>query len=69
MLAETKDHHNWELIGRVAKNGGPFSKALMRAYEEVEQEGITSLITRLGGVANCGSIPWACRRFCLLPKR
>ncbi len=38
VLAETKDHHNWELIGRVAKNGGPFSKALMRAYEEVEQE-------------------------------
>jgi len=39
VLAETKDHSDWELIGRVAKNGsGEETRALKEAYEEVEQE-------------------------------
>lgn len=39
VLAETKDHQNWELIGRVAdKMDGPKAKALQKAYEEVEEE-------------------------------
>jgi rubrerythrin len=39
VLAETKDHLNWELIGHVAKHGkGPAAKALQRAHEEVEDE-------------------------------
>lgn len=39
VLAETKDHLNWELIGHVAENGsGPFKDALKRAFEEVETE-------------------------------
>ena len=38
VLAETKDHQNWELLGRVAKQGGPLSKALKPAYEEVEED-------------------------------
>jgi len=38
-LAETKDHGNWELIGHVAKHGkGPEAKALLAAFEEVEQD-------------------------------
>lgn len=38
-LAETKDHANWELIGHVAKHSnGPEAKALMAAFEEVEQD-------------------------------
>ena len=38
-LAETKDHMNWELIGHVAKNGaGDATDALMRAYEEIEDQ-------------------------------
>jgi rubrerythrin len=37
--AETKDHHNWELIGSVAKKlKGEEAKALKEAYDEVEEE-------------------------------
>ena len=38
VLAETKDHQNWELIGRVAEQGGPHAKALKAAHEAVEQD-------------------------------
>jgi len=39
ILAETKDHQNWELIGQVAKKSkGEEAKALKTAYEEVEDE-------------------------------
>ena len=37
--AETKDHLNWELIGKVAKKPkGEQAKALKEAYEEVEEQ-------------------------------
>jgi rubrerythrin len=39
VLAETKDHSDWELIGHVGKNGsGEEAKALLAAYEEVEDD-------------------------------
>jgi len=39
VLAETKDHMNWELIGHVAKNAkGEEAKVLLAAYEEVEED-------------------------------
>jgi rubrerythrin len=39
ILAETKDHQNWELIGEVAKKlKGAEAKALKTAYKEVENE-------------------------------
>jgi hypothetical protein len=39
VLAETKDHLNWELIGEAAKEmGGPHGKALADAHEEVEDQ-------------------------------
>jgi len=39
VLAETKDHLNWELIGHVAKHGkGPHVKVLQAAFEAVEQD-------------------------------
>lgn len=39
VLAETKDHLNWELIGELAKNVGPAVAALLKpAYEQVEDE-------------------------------
>lgn len=39
VLAETKDHLNWELVGYVAKKAsGDVGKALMAAYEEVESQ-------------------------------
>ena len=37
--AETKDHQNWELIGKIAeKMKGERAQALKKAYEEVEEE-------------------------------
>jgi len=37
--AETKDHANWELIGRVAEKAqGKRAKVLKNAYEQVEEE-------------------------------
>ncbi|MEQ8266584.1 MAG: hypothetical protein RH982_05265 [Parvibaculum sp.] len=39
VLAETKDHMNWELIGLVAeKSSGPTAKVLKEAYDKVEQD-------------------------------
>jgi ferritin-like metal-binding protein YciE len=39
VLAETKDHANWELIGQCAKQIGDEAAAILReAYEEVEDE-------------------------------
>ena len=39
VLAETKDHMNWELIGHVAENGkGEEAKVLQAAYEAVVEE-------------------------------
>jgi rubrerythrin len=39
VLAETKDHLNWELIHAVAeKTKGPAREALKEAYEEVEEQ-------------------------------
>ncbi|HUF54395.1 MAG TPA: hypothetical protein VMR52_11575 [Dehalococcoidia bacterium] len=39
VLAETKDHANWELIGEIAKElSGSDQKALQYAYEQVEEE-------------------------------
>ena len=39
VLAETKDHLNWELLGELAKNATAEESALlMPAYEQVEQE-------------------------------
>jgi hypothetical protein len=39
VLAETKDHANWELIGKCAKKlKGAQGKALTDAYEEVEDQ-------------------------------
>jgi hypothetical protein len=39
ILAETKDHQNWELIGEVAKKlKGDEAKALKEAHQEVEED-------------------------------
>lgn len=39
VLAETKDHHNWHLIGEVAKKvKGDVAKVLKEAHDEVEHE-------------------------------
>ncbi|MCR6702087.1 MAG: hypothetical protein NVV68_13445 [Dokdonella sp.] len=39
VLAETKDHQNWELIGHVAeRSSGPIAKVLKQAHEAVEKD-------------------------------
>ncbi len=38
VLAETKDHANWELIGKLADSLGNEGKALRGAYEQVEDQ-------------------------------
>jgi rubrerythrin len=39
VLAETKDHANWELIGHIVKHGtGDETKVLKQAYEAVEDD-------------------------------
>lgn len=38
VLAETKDHANWELIGKLADRMGADGKALAEAYEQVEDQ-------------------------------
>ena len=39
VIAETKDHLNWELIGQVGKNlTGTTAQVLLRAYEEIEDQ-------------------------------
>ncbi len=39
VLAETKDHTDWELIGQLGKHGtGPAAAALLKAYEEIEDQ-------------------------------
>jgi len=38
VLAETKDHQNWELIGKVAEQGGANAKVLKAAHDAVEED-------------------------------
>ncbi|WP_313928928.1 hypothetical protein [Pseudoxanthomonas sp.] len=38
VLAETKDHQNWELIGKIAEQGGALGKVLEPAYKAVETD-------------------------------
>ena len=38
VLAETKDHQNWELLGKVAEAGGSGAKVLKQAVQEVESQ-------------------------------
>lgn len=38
VLAETKDHLNWELIGKAVKEKGQYASALSEAFEQVEEE-------------------------------
>lgn len=37
-MAETKDHADWELLGRWALSGGEGAEVVKAAYDEVEDE-------------------------------
>lgn len=38
VLAETKDHQNWELIGELSKNSEAAAELLKPAYEQIEEQ-------------------------------
>ena len=70
VLAETKDHANWELIGHVAKHGkGEEAKVLKAAYDAVEEDEDHHLYHTTAGAGNCGSSRSACPRCCRRRKR
>ena len=70
VLAETKDHLNWELIGEVAKKAkGEKGAALKEAHKEVEEEEDEHLSTPPAGPGSCGSRRWACRPSCRRRRR
>jgi rubrerythrin len=48
VLAETKDHQNWELIGKVAEHGGPHAAVLKTAYQAVETQEDHHLYNTMG---------------------
>jgi len=64
VLAETKDHLNWELIGEVAKKlKGDEAKALKEAHEQIEGEEDEHLYHTAGWTL------WECRPCYHLLKR
>ena len=69
--AETKDHHNWELIGKVAeKLKGEEGKALKDAYDEVEDEEDEHLYHTTGWAPGAlDRSRSACRRCCRRPRK
>ena len=70
VLAETKDHLNWELIGMTAdKLKGDEGKALREAYEKVEDQEDEHLYHTAAGVASCGWMRSVCRPCCRPPRK
>ena len=56
VVAETKDHPNWELIGKCAKKlKGPQGKALRRPTRKSRTRKTSTSITARAGAASCGS--------------
>jgi len=59
VLAETKDHLNWQLIGEAAKKAkGEVAKVLKAAHEAVEDEEDEHLYHLPAGRENYGSNRW-----------
>src|SRR6185503_5326670 len=49
VLAETKDHQNWHLIGEIAKKAkGDMAKVLKEAHDQVEDEEEKDVKTAIG---------------------
>jgi hypothetical protein len=70
VLAETKDHHNWELIGLTAgKLKGDEGKALKAAYEKVEDQEDEHLYHTSGWSRELWVEALACRPCCRLRRR
>ena len=70
VLAETKDHLNWELIGELAKKAkGEKGSALKEAHKEVEEEEDEHLYHTTGWTRSSGSRRWACPPSCRRRRR
>jgi hypothetical protein len=58
VLAETKDHQNWHLIGEVVKKAkGELANTLKEAHEQVEQREDEHLYHTKDGPESSGSSP------------
>ncbi len=70
LLAETKDHGNWEMLGRVAEKSHRRRRqgAESRARRSRGRRVPTSTTTP-AGAANCGSKAWACPPCCRRRKK
>ena len=63
ILAETKDHQNWELIGEVAKKlKGDEAKALKELTRKSRTKKTSTCTTRWAGPVSCGSNRSVCRQ-------
>jgi hypothetical protein len=70
VLAETKDHLNWELIHEVAEKGRASSGMRSRPLTSRWRNRKTSTsTTRPAGAESCGSSHWACPPCCRRLKR
>ena len=68
--AETKDHQDWELIGRVAeKSTGEMKKALQEAYEQVEEQEDQHLYHTMGWARELWIESLGCPPCCRRPRR
>ena len=70
VLAETKDHADWELLSKCAQQlKGSQKAALEEACDVVEEEEDEHSTTARAGLASCGSTPLVSKPCCRLPKR
>jgi hypothetical protein len=70
VLAETKDHLDWELIHQLSENAnGERKESLKAAYEKVEEKEDEYLYHTRGSCASCGSILSECLPCCHRPRK
>jgi len=70
VLAETKDHLDWELIGEAAKElSGDQRDIVLEAYDGSRTKRTNISITRRAGAASCGWSRWASKHSCRPRKK
>lgn len=70
VLAETKDHSNWELIGKVAESADDkVAEVLKAAYDEVEEDEDHHLYHTKGWCRELWIRAWGCQPCCPRPRK
>ena len=70
VLAETKDHSNWDLLGASPTMPTEVSATCCRLLAmRWRRTKTTTSITRWAGAGSCGFRRWACPPFCPRPRR